>query len=161
MEVKNQDQKSMMPYTVLNVYIGQKIYVQIENVNFVKIDLNILEEIKNEGKMIKYILLIMCGLLLVSCSSPPQQRIDSSNSVQSCTVFGGINSRYECLFTDGNIYYISTLRVSQITKYDPSAWRENVAYCPQDINLTSLTNTSLQCPIKKVCYNGERWQECP
>lgn len=106
--------------------------------------------------MKKILLICLLSLFLLGCSSNAPQRIDSSGNLQSCTVFA---NKVECLMSNGNIYFVSQLRIAQITKYDSSAWKENVAYCPKDTILENITNISLQCQTKKVCYNGG-WKEC-
>lgn len=103
--------------------------------------------------------LIPLLLLLVSCSPPAQKVIDSTNNIQSCTVSV---QRYSCLFSDGNIYYVNTASVLLRTKWEQSAWKENVFYCPQSLDINNITNLTTQCSYKRICNNPNtgKLEEC-
>jgi hypothetical protein len=92
-------------------------------------------------------------IFIAGCSQQQVKIIDVSQDLQSCTVY---SDKISCVSSDGNVYYVSNIRISQITKYDKSAWKENVNYCPPNVNLSG--NVTEQCKYKKICWN-EQWVE--
>ena len=105
------------------------------------------------------LLIGILGLLLSGCSQPQQKIIDSTNTVQSCTISA---ERYSCLFSDGNIYYVNAASILSRTKWDESAWRENIFYCPKDLDINNITNITSQCNYKRICNNPNtgKLEEC-
>jgi hypothetical protein len=104
------------------------------------------------------LIFVLFGIFLVGCSSAPQvQRINLGNNVEWCTVY---STYAECKLFNGNIYYADMLTMLPKISYDKSAWKENINYCPMNLNLSNITNISQQCNYKRVCWNEEKWVEC-
>jgi hypothetical protein len=97
----------------------------------------------------KYLWLMLL-IVLTSCSPPEQQRVNSNANLQACTVY---SDRIECILNDNNIYYATTQKIAMVTKWDSSAWKENIFYCPKNLPLENITNTSIQCATQKICNN--------
>jgi len=97
---------------------------------------------------------LLIGLVLLSGCSSGVTTTDISGDLSSCVVY---YDRIECMLVNGNIIKANMINVNYVTRWDESAWKENIVYCPNDYNGSVSNCKNL---TTKHCYVDSNWVSC-